>query len=388
MAIKKLPHPAQGQVTHWDELTPGFGLRCSAKSKSFVVMYGDRRRLKTIGRYPNMSLFDARAHAKRFFVQCQDGVCDNPKPSVSFDDAKGQFLEDCRKRNKPRTVADYTRHLNKHFPFSGSLEDVSRQKIMKVVSGLANTPSEQSHAYVAIRTMMNWCVRYGLLEQSVVPQIKQSTAPRNRVLSDIELREVFLRSLEAPFPFGPIMQLLILTGQRRSEVGSLRRSWICDGNVAFPAGFAKNRREHCFPLSDRSQRIIDGLPDTGDLLFPAATNNEKMFSGWAWHKARFDQGLEEVAPYTLHDLRRTFATVHAKIGTPIHVTEKLLNHVTGTISGVAAVYNQHSYFEEMRDAMAQYDDYISELICSEAPRSAERKGGKALKSPKPSTRKC
>ncbi|MCA0869276.1 site-specific integrase [Seohaeicola saemankumensis] len=362
MAIRKLSHPAQGQVTHWDELTPGFGLRCSTKSKSFVVMYGEKRKLKTIGRYPDMSLSDARAQAKRFFVLHQDGAHGEHQHAISFDEAKDRFLDDCRNKNKPRTVADYTRHLDKHFQFSGNLEDVSRQQVMKVVSSLSNTPSEQSHAYVAIRTMMNWCVRHGLVEQSIVPQIKQGSIARNRVLSEGELRDVFLRSQETPFPFGPIMQLLILTGQRRSEVGSLRRTWISDDCVVFPAGFTKNKREHRFPLSGRSQEIIEGLPDTGNLLFPAATNNEKTFSGWAWHKARFDEELEDVAPYTLHDLRRTFATVHAKIGTPIHVTEKLLNHVTGTISGVAAVYNQHTYAEEMREAMTRFDEYIAKLI--------------------------
>jgi integrase len=66
-----------------------------------------------------------------------------------------------------------------------------------------------------------------------------------------------------------------------------------------------------------------------------------------------------VDPFTLHDLRRKFATIHAKIGTPIHVTEKLLNHVSGTISGVAAVCNRHSYLDEMRDAIEQYDGYVS-----------------------------
>lgn len=362
MAIKKLPHPANGQVTHWDDLTPGFGLRCSAKSKSFVVMYGERRQLKTLGRYPHMSLSEARALARRFFVYHEEKALGHDLPAVSFDEAKERFLRDCENRNKPRTVADYTRHLNKHFRFSGNLNEINRQQIMKVISRLSKTPSEQSHAYVAIRTMMNWCVRHGLIENSVVPHIKHGTAPRNRVLNDEELREVYLKSLETPFPFGPIVQLLVLTGQRRSEIGSLRRSWIADGQAVFPEGFAKNKREHRLPLSNMAQEVVERLPETGDLLFPAATNPEKVFSGWAWHKARFDEALEDVAPYTLHDLRRTFATVHAKIGTPIHVTEKLLNHVSGTISGIAAVYNRHSYSEEMRGAVAQYDEYIAKLI--------------------------
>lgn len=364
MAVKKLPCPPQGQVTHWDELTPGFGLRCSAKSKSFVVMFGEKRRLKTLGRYPSLSLSEARAEARRFFVRYAEGAQVPSESSVSFDNAKERFLRDCEGRNKPRTVADYRRLLNKHFQFADNLDEVSRQKIMNVISRLSKTPSEQSHAYVAVRTMMNWCVRHGLIEQSVVPRIKQRSSPRNRVLEGRELREVFLRAAGTSYPFGPIIQLLVLTGQRRSEIGLLRRSWLVDHQIVFPEGFAKNKREHRFPLSGMVRKVIENLPNTGDLLFPASTNTEKPFSGWAWHKARFDGGLESVNPYTLHDLRRTFATIHAKIGTPIHVTEKLLNHVSGTISGVAAVYNRHSYMEEMREAVARYDEYLAKVIAT------------------------
>lgn len=364
MAIKKLSSPLQGQVTHWDELTPGFGLRCSSRSKSFVVMYGEKRQLKTLGRYPSLSLSEARAEAKRFFVHYNEGALTPPQLLVSFGEAKKRFLRDCEGRNKPRTVSDYTRLLNKHFQFAENLDDINRQKIMKVISSLSKTPSEQSHAFVAIRTMLNWCVRQGLIEYSVVPHVKYSTTPRNRILNDQELKKVLLRALETPYPFGQIIQLLVLTGQRRTEIGSLRRSWMADDQIIFPEGFAKNKREHRFPLSTTAIKVIEGIPDTGDHFFPAATNFEKPFSGWAWHKARFDEGLEEVDPYTIHDLRRTFATVHAKIGTPIHVTEKLLNHVSGTISGVAAVYNRHSYIGEMTTAAEEYDKYIAKLISS------------------------
>lgn len=362
MAIKKLSLPEKGQVTHWDEVMPGFGLRCSTKSKSFVVMYGEKRRLKTLGRYPNLSLSEARTQAKRFFVEMEDKEDAPSRQVVLFEDAKNRFLSDCEKRNKPRTVADYTRLLNRHFNFKEDVQDVTRKQIMEVVSSLSGTPSEQSHAYVAIRTMMNWCVWHGLIEHSVVPPMKQTAKARDRVLSEYELRHVYQRALETPFPFGPIVQLLILTGQRRTEIGLLRRSWVNGDEVTFPEGFAKNKREHRIPLSPLAQKVISGLPDTGDLLFPAATDPEKPFTTWAWHKARFDEGLDGVAPYTLHDLRRTFATIHAKIGTPIHVTEKLLNHVSGTISGVAAVYNRHSYWEEMRSAILGYDNILGKCV--------------------------
>ncbi|MEP3893196.1 MAG: site-specific integrase [Litorimonas sp.] len=368
IAIKKLPLVEQGQVTHWDETTPGFGLRCSSKSKSFVVMFGEKRRLKTLGRYPELSLSEARTKAKKFFAEYEEGDFAPSQTEVSFEDAKNQFLKDCEGRNKPRTVSDYRRLLNKHFTFKGAVTDVTRAQVMKVISNLSSTPSEQSHAYVAIRTLMNWCVRHGLLEHSVVPPMKQKTAERDRVLSEDELRQVIERAQETPFPFGPIIQLLVLTGQRRTEVGQIRRSWISDDEVVFPQGFAKNNREHRFPLSAMAQKVIEGLPETGDLLFPAATDFEKPFTTWAWHKKRFDEGVENVEPYTLHDLRRTFATVHAQIGTPIHVTEKLLNHVSGTISGVAAVYNRHSYVDEMRTAMLNYDTHLKKIVKGCDPR--------------------
>ncbi|MEJ6394181.1 site-specific integrase [Gymnodinialimonas sp. 2305UL16-5] len=365
LAVRKLPLSENGQVTYWDELTPNFGVRCSIRSKSYIVLLGEKRRRKTLGRYPDLSLADARKQAKQLLAASAlegDALFPSQSAPISFADAKARFFEDSQRRNKPRTFNDYKRLLDRHFNFSGDVQSVERKQVMKVISGLSATPSEQSHAFVAIRTMMNWCVRHGLIEHSVVPPMKQKTVERNRVLTDEELRRAYQRAQETPFPFGPIVQLLLLTGQRRTEVGQMRRSWIADNSVTFPEGFAKNKREHRFPLSPMAQGVVDALPDTGDLLFPAATDFEKPFTTYAWHKARFDEGLEGVGSYTLHDLRRTFATIHAKIGTPIHVTEKLLNHVSGTISGVAAVYNRYSYFEEMQAAMIEYDNYIDSLV--------------------------
>lgn len=365
MAIKKLPNPSEGQVTHWDELVPGFGLRCSKRAKSFVVMYGERRQLKTLGRYPSLGLGEARTAAKRFFVEWEAGAFAPSEPTLSFEQAKERFLEDCRGRNKPRTVADYERLLNRHFAFGCQLRDLTRQQVMKVVSALAKTPSEQRHAYVAIRTMMNWCVRHGLVEHSVVPTIKQKSEARTRVLSEPELKEVYLQASNAPYPFGPIVKLLILTGQRRSEIGQLRRDWLCDDMIVFPEGFTKNKREHRFPVTPLVEEVLNSIPKNGQFLFPSTTDDEKPFVGWAYYKAKFDKGLEIVGSYTLHDLRRTFATTHAKLGTPIHVAERLLNHVTGAVSGVAAIYNRHSYLPEMTEAQLDYERFIQQLVSAE-----------------------
>jgi integrase len=97
-------------------------------------------------------------------------------------------------------------------------------------------------------------------------------------------------------------------------------------------------------------------------LFPArGTNSSKPFSGWSKSKAALDK-LSAVSDWTLHDLRRTFATRLAELGVAPHVIERLLNHVTGTVSGVAAVYNRASYLAEMRAAIEVWEAYLREKI--------------------------
>lgn len=361
LAVRKLATPSRGQVTCWDEATPGFGVRCSSKSKSFVVMFGEKRRLKTLGRYPYLSLSEARKEARRFLAQVLDIPAVEDIPAVTFAEAKNEFLKDCSARNKPRTVNDYTRLLNRHFGFKTDIKSLGRQQIMKVISSLSNTPSEQAHAYVAVRTMMNWCVRHGFIEHSPVPSMSYRTTSRNRVLSEAEMKNVYIRSQKYPYPFGPIVQLAILTGQRRGEIAAMRRSWIANDAVVFPEGFVKNKREHRLPLPPTALSVIDQLPDTGDLLFPARNSSKNLFNGWGKCKSSFDEPLE-IDSYTLHDLRRTFSSNMAMLGVPIQVTEKILNHISGSVSGVAAVYNRYSYFDEMKEALERYDEFLVKLI--------------------------
>ena len=170
-----------------------------------------------------------------------------------------------------------------------------------------------------------------------------------------------MRADEYGYPFGAIVKLLILTGQRRSEITNLRQSWLEDDAITFPAEIIKNAREHTIPMGDMTKVLIANLPKRTDLLFPSRLNDKTPFNGFSRAKLTFDKELE-IESYTLHDLRRTFSSIMAKLGTPIHVTEKILNHTSGTISGVAAVYNRHSYQMEMREAFADYEDYLKTLI--------------------------
>ncbi len=158
--------------------------------------------------------------------------------------------------------------------------------------------------------------------------------------------------------------MLIRTGMRRGEVANLEWSFIDDTDnvLVLPADLVKNNRTHSIPVGEGLAKTLASIPRINRYLFPSSHEKATVFNGWGKAKERFDQELEGVLAYTLHDLRRTFATTHARIGTPIHVTEKLLNHVSGTISGVAAVYNRHTYLEEMRKAVTAYDEYLAKLI--------------------------
>lgn len=363
LQIRKLKAPARGQKTYFDDAPKGFGVRVSqGGAKSFVVLLGESRKRKTIGRYPEVSLSEARAKAK--LLQADYALTERDEnadaPALPFPEAREIYLRDAATRTKPRTIEEYRRLLEAHFHFAQRLDQISRKDVAKVVDGIIGRPAEKKHAFVAIRTMMNWCIRRGWIDASPVPKVSFATNSRARVLTDAELKVVWRRAEEFGFPYGRIIQLLIATGQRRGEIAGLEWSWIDGDAITFPHGFTKNKREHRLPLSEVTRSLLDSCPESEGLVFPARGRPHTPFNGWSKSKPRFDQVID-VEPYTLHDLRRTFSSNMARIGTPIHVTEKILNHVSGTLSGVAAVYNRYLYMEEMRQALDRHDEFLRSL---------------------------
>jgi integrase len=169
--------------------------------------------------------------------------------------------------------------------------------------------------------------------------------------------------VKLPRTFAAIVQLLVLTGQRRGEIAALRADYISNDLCTLPATLTKNKREHAFPIGTAASSILS-TPLAGSsngLLFPARGQPSRPFNGWSKSKVALDK-LSGVSDWTLHDLRRTFATRLAELGVAPHVIERLLNHVTGTVSGVAAVYNRASYIAEMRAAIELWERYLEEKI--------------------------
>jgi integrase len=371
IVVRNAKPPERGQRTVWDISVANFGLRVSqGGTKSWVVMHGVERQLITIGRWPTIGLSDARTEARR--ILAERVLNKHRPPTIAFEEARGLFLASCKQRCKPRTVQSYTRLLKRHFKFGRKkLDDITPQDVSKRIDRLSATPSEQNHAFVAARAFFRWCVKRQYLVQSPVAGAMPSRSnPRERVLTDDELAAVFRTAKQGDETFSRIVALLCLLGLRRGEAAGLKWEHMdpTERLITLPASQTKNRRPLVLPYGDLGAEVIETIPRVSDdYLFPASKDTARgkattIFNGWGKAKEQFDRRLENVAPYTLHDLRRTFATNQAALGTPIHVTEKILNHISGTVSGVAAVYNRHAYMDEMRAAIDAWEAKLTRLL--------------------------
>src|SRR4051794_13313414 len=127
-----------------------------------------------------------------------------------------------------------------------------------------------------------------------------------------------------------------------AEVDLVRRLWTLPGTRT------KNGKPHVVQLSDLAVAIIGAQTRFGALIF--AGIGAAPFANFSKEKRRLD-GLSEVLDWRLHDLRRTMISGMARLGVAPHIADKILNHASGTISGVAAVYQRHEFMDERRDAL-------------------------------------
>jgi integrase len=357
-AIRAAPTPAKGQTTIWDGLK-GFGVRLSqGGSKTFIVMIGSGKRL-TIGRYPAVSLAEARTEARRLLAEKQLGKL---RPArVSFDQALKEYLVDCETRLRPRSLKNYRDYLTAYFRYGRrALADIKTREIILSLRPLS--PSQREHAHRIGRTFFTWCVRHSLLDQSPMQNMPPVALgkPRTRVLTENELRAVWNAARTRRTPFHAIVALLILTGQRRGEIAALRWEWIKDDRIEFPASVAKNHRAWTVPIGREAQALLVRPRFSGPYVFPALRQRSARtttINGWSKAKADLDRECGIIG-WTLHDLRRTFATNLQRLGIRLEVTEGLLNHVSGTRAGIMGVYQQYRWEVEMREAIAQWEAYL------------------------------
>lgn len=334
---------------YFDQKTPGFGLRVGKNRKTWLVIKGKARSKIMLGHYPALSLHDAR---KRAFVAL--GSFDEAKSTLAFAEALDLFLAQPRWRpNSKRVMVSYL----KHFTWKRPLSKVTHEDVAAALDAI-EAPSARAHALKDVRAFFNWCVpRY--LPSSPCIGIKMEPQPtRSRVLDPDELRAVWIAADGMGYPYGSIVKLLILTGQRKSEIGLLRWGYVHDDHVVLPKETVKNNREHRFPLSALAR---NQLPEKADGHIFLGSQGDRPYNGYNSHHRELLK-ISETRDWTLHDLRRTFATNLAALGVPIHVAEKLLNHVSGALSGVAGIYNRHSYWDEQVAAVNAWEKRLLSLV--------------------------
>jgi integrase len=191
--------------------------------------------------------------------------------------------------------------------------------------------------------------------------LNSSPSKRERVLSDAELVAVWNAATETALPYGAIVRLLILTGQRTGEVAGMAWAELSEDFSVWqiPAARTKNGTPNFVPLSEPARELLLGLTKTHDLVMPGA--RETPFSGWSKAKPRLDIA-SGVSGWQLHDLRRTMATGLQRLGVRLEVTEAVLNHVGGSRAGIVGIYQRHDWAKEKREALDAWAKHVRSLV--------------------------
>jgi integrase len=379
-----------------DSLMPGlyFVVQPSG-TKSWAVRYrsGGRSRKHTVGAFPAIDLKSARniaSKALRAVAEGRDPGREKAQAREAAPDTVAalakQFIErHCKRENRPRTAVETKRLLDLHVlpRWRHRLaRDISRRDVIDLLDGLidAGTPIAANRALSAIRKMFNWAVGRDILTASPCAGVKPPTAERSRdrTLTDSELRNVWLAADKVGSPFGALVKLLILTGQRRDEVAQLSWTEIDLGNRLWvlPPDRVKNNKQHEVPLSEPAVAILTALPRIGD-RFVLTTNGEAPSSGYSKGKRRLDSLLPpDMSPWRLHDLRRSAASGMARLGINLPVIEKVLNHVSGSFGGIVSVYQRHDFADEKRRALDTWARFIGDLVSDRPRRNVVRLGKK------------
>jgi integrase len=213
----------------------------------------------------------------------------------------------------------------------------------------------------SLSAFYTWCIGAGIANDNPVSgTFKHSEdKSRERVLTDAELVKIW--NAAPANDYGRIVKLLMLTAQRRDEIGELKWAEISDEGdmISLPSSRTKNNRPHNIPLSPQARTLLGALEIDGrDNVFGRGQNG---YSGFSRSKEDLDEACG-VTGWTLHDLRRTAATRMSDLGVQPHIVEAVLNHVSGHKAGVAGIYNRSTYAAEKRAALDLWGNHIRILL--------------------------
>ena len=405
LACEKLAPPKSGRIVVWDALLPGFGLRVSSTgAKSWVAKYrvNGKQVMQTIATLARLPLVDARQAARDSIAKAEAGghpVAERRTEAAraaagTVAAAADRYLaEHCDRNLKPSTAREWRRiFLHDVAPYWADrpLATITKGDVLELLDAkagrrerkrgsLTNGASVQANKVLTrLRTFFGWCAAHDLCESDPTAGVRKPAReiPRDRFLSDSELRAFWTATEKAGMPFGHLFRLMLLTAQREGEVAGLRWSELDIDRAIWelPGSRTKNGKPHTVHLNALALETLDRVPHIAgqDMLF--SNTGRTHVSGFSRAKRRLDDRMQaalradlgddgaEIAPWVLHDLRRTTTTGLARLGIAPHVADRVLNHTAGTIRGVAATYNRFQYIDERKAALDAWGRFVDTLV--------------------------
>lgn len=348
-------------------------------AKSFAIRYrhDGKPRKMTLGPYPKLGLAAAREKAREALRAVSEGIDpaakDEPDRDLLRVVADG-FLR--RHADKRKSADQIRRYFNVEIlPVWGErrIDQISRRDVIDLLDAIVDrgSPVTANRVLAMVSRFFNWCVERDVIAASPCAGVKPPTEekPRERILSDDEIRW-FWRATEAMgYPFGKLFRFLLLTGQRRGEGAAMTVAEVSGGAWHLARDRTKKDRAHTVPLSPQALAAIEGLPRFGAFYF--STNGRTPVSGFSRAENRLraimaDEAAKEghrepIGHFTIHDLRRTAASGMARCGTRIEVVERAQNRVSGRFRGVAGIYGRHDYADEIRRALEAWGALVEAI---------------------------
>lgn len=359
--------------------------------------HGGVHRRMTLGAYPVLTLADARKRAREALASAAEGR----DPAEEVRAAKAPKVKEQRDaiaalvdlyasrhlrhlKSGPHVKRELDRHLVAKWG-DRDVSDIAKRDVIDLLDDIMSsgraTTANRVRAYLS--KFFAWCVERDVIDASPMMGIKAPAkeAVRDRVLSDDEIRWLWKASDKIGQPWGPLAQVLLLTGQRLGEVVGMTDGEIRGDTWHLSAERTKNGRAHDVPLSDAARDVMAGVARiAGPAGYIFTTTGRTPVSGYFKARNALAAAMAEVAEeergepveiphWTFHDLRRTAATGMARLGIPVRVTEAVLNHVSGTGGGIVAVYQRHDYADEKRKALGAWGDAIASFAFGEASSS-------------------
>jgi integrase len=382
-AVARLTLPAgKDEAIIFDDEVKGFGIRLRAGGKkTWIVQYriGTKQRRVTLGDVRKLDSDAARASAKERLAQVTLGedpqkakIEARARASVTLGAMVDVYIAKKESSVRYNTLRGIKLYLRNHWqPLHGlPVHGIERRDVAVALNEIAKQhgPSAVARARSVLSAFFTWAMREGIAERNPVIGTNTPTEKaRDRVLNNDELAHIWAACREDDY--GGIVKLLILTGQRREEVGGM--AWdeldLESGTWNIPRERTKNGLPHAVPLSPLALDILKTTPRRREFVFGDGPREgeERGFSGYSKAKASLDSRMKKMKEWRLHDIRRTVATRMADIGIEPHIIEACLNHQSGHRSGVAGIYNRSRYEAAIRAAFERWDAELRAILRGE-----------------------